>query len=364
MGPTAQGYSARSNLFSFETLPKIVFGDGAALFNWSTLNIYDVNGRLLFRDHTLDLDHGNEWRVRTAASDLLRTPVWSVQAGPALKVEVMVANALEELKKSTDLEPIIVAGEDNFRILCYAYPKLGILCKSRAEPVARFVLDIGNLTLLPLDTVEYQENPESLGAIWSEYDIVVRSTIAPFRWLWKRNLDLLPALPKTAEQMLATIRIASFSVLEEKETVPALRLISQETDKFCAAATGQMILERYGVRKSQDDLAQAMQIGPNGSTPKDQVDAINGLKGNPLFACLDTSTTFAEAQTEIRNNRPFKTGGPYHARAVGGFRAEIGGKNWLHIYDPEPTNEGKIYCENWDAHLHSNFMYVRALPFS
>jgi hypothetical protein len=75
----------------------------------------------------------------------------------------------------------------------------------------------------------------------------------------------------------------------------------------------------------------------------------------------DTDPSFVEAQIEILADRPFKIGNSIHARAVGGFRAEEGDKNWLYIYDPEPTKQGRVYCATWNPDYHRNFMYVRPL---
>jgi hypothetical protein len=349
------GPAPGKSLFLLDALPKGALGEEYPFFNWTSRDIYDVDDRLLFRDQMIDLGDGNVWRVRTAASDLLRTPVWSVYAGPC-DVEARMEKALTELRG--DLEPVIVDGEKKPKLVCYGYPKLGILARSRTDPAAKFVMDIGEFSLLPLDSFEPQENPESVTLIWSPYDVAVRSTIALFRWLWKRNMRLLPALPETLEGLPKAIRDARNSILE-KETNPQLILVGQQTNKLCAAATAKMILQQHGINETQDELAVAMHTGTNGATPDAQVDAINQLFNGTLRACLDTTPSFKEAQDEILANRPFKIGEPSHARAVGGFMIEKTGKNWLHIYDPDPPNKGQSYCEVWDVQLHHDFMYVQ-----
>lgn len=351
------GPAPGKSLFSLGALPKRALSEEYPFFNWTSRDIYDVDDRLLFRDQMIDLGDGNVWRVRTAASDLLRTPVWSVYAGPC-DVEARIEKALAELRTKTDWEPLIADGEKDPRLVCYGYPKLGILAHSRTDPAAKVVMDIGEFSVLPFDSFKSQENPESVTLIWSPYDIAVRSTIAWFRWLWERNMRLLPALPETLEGLPKAIKDARDSILE-KETNPQLILVGQQTDKLCAAATAKMILQQHGISETQDELAVAMHTGANGATPDDQVNAINQLFGGTLRACLDTTPSFKEAQDEILANRPFKIGEPSHARAVGGFMIEKPGKNWLHIYDPDPPNEGHSYCEAWDVQLHHDFMYVQ-----
>jgi hypothetical protein len=347
------------SLFSLDALPEKAFRGGRALFNWTSRDIYDVDGRLLFRDQTIDLGSGNEWSVRTAASNWLRAPVWSVEAGPALDVEGLMAEALAELRNKPDLEPLFVDDEEDVRLVSYSYPKLGILCYSRTDPAAKFVIDIGDLSIIPLDSFECQDNPESATAVWSPYDIVVRSTIAEFRSLWQFNLTLLPELPKTVRDLPKAIEAAMAFTIEEEETNPELVRTGQQTNVFCAAATAQMILQHHNITKNQNEIAGVMNTGPEGAFPLNQVKAIPILTHNRFLAEPDKHIGFSEAKIEIHQNRPFKIGGPMHARACGGFKVENGNKNWLHIYDPWPSNQGKIYYEAWEAENQVNYMYVR-----
>ncbi len=355
-----RGHAPDRPFFSLDMLPDGAIGEWPELFNWVSRDIYDVDGLLLFRDQTIDLGSGNEWHVRTAASDLLQMPVWSVAAGPALNVEALIEKALAVIRESTDLEPFIADGEEDVRLVAYNYPKLGILCNSRTAPDVKFVFDIGRRLVIPLDSVEPQENPESVTAIWSPYDVVVRSTIAHFRWLWKREMDLLPVPPKIGENLRKVIMRARESIKEE-ETSPALILIPQLTPLFCAAATAEMILRQHGIKdKDQNALAYDMDIGPHGAHPDNQVRGINmGLTSRVIRAEPDVTPSFEEAKIEILAERPFKSGYPGHARAVGGFRTELGDKNSLHIYDPYPENQGRILWERWSEKLNRNYMYVR-----
>jgi len=361
--PTGPTTAPSKFLFSLGALPEDAI-EGPTLFKWTSRDIYDVDGRLLLRDQTINLGNGNEWRVRTAASDLLRTPVWSVKAGPSLNVGGLVAEALTALEKHHNFEPLPPDTEERTRLVAYSYPRLGIPCRRRNNPDGKFVIDLGDLSILALDSPDSQQNPESVTAVWSPYDIVVRSTIAQLRSLWKRNMALLPVLPQTIGDLPEAIKTARASILEEKTTNPELILDPQQTNEFCAAATAKMILEHHDISKTQSEIALAMNTGPSGALPVDQVEAIPSLTDDQLLATLDETTSLNEAKMEICQNRPFKTGGPIHARACGGFKVEAGGKNCLYIYDPWPPNQGDCYYENWDANRHANYMYVRARLFS
>lgn len=353
------------SLFSREDLPDEAYG-GAAIFNWISREIYDPDGRLTFRDHTIDLGIGFEWRVRTAANRLLRTPVWSVEAGPIQNLDRQIKEAVAEIEKDDDLTAVLVEDENTPRLISYCYPKLGILYRPKSDPGQRSIIALQDLTRIPLNSEENLENPESVRAVWSPFDMASRYTTAHLLRLWEQNINLLAQLPEyhgavDLNLLDKAIRKARSQVSEEKVVRPQIVLEGQLTDLFCAAATARMILVQHGINdKNQSLLASAMQTGTSGATPDNQVSGINLLVGKQLHAERDLSTSFVEAQAEIRLERPLKTGSTRHARAVGGFRVEADGKKEvLYIYDPYPSNQGRIYSEDWSATLHHDFMYVR-----
>jgi hypothetical protein len=348
-------------LFSLDELPAAAFG-GDALFNWKSRDIYDVDGLLLFREMSLELVSGDEVHVAVAASDLLQTPVSCEcrDGGEGLRVEEKIARALVKLEDDPDWEPLIEEGEKDVRLVSYNYPSLGIQARSRTNHAPRAVITLDELTVIPIDPYTIHENPESVTAIWSPYDTAVRSRNAHSRQLWEQNVNSLPALPATPEELPDKIIEFRRSFLDGK--VIRLNLIPQQTASFCAAATAQMILDYHRLNnKPQDVIAGAMQTGPSGAAPELQVDGINRLFGTSVRAELDRTPSFEEVRTEILANRPFKTGGPYHARAVCGYRVEEGDKRWLFIFDPEPANQGRVCRCAWNEGSHHNFMYVRPL---
>ena len=348
-------------LFSVDKLPGGAIG-GAALFNWMSRDIYDVDGLLLFRDQSLDIGGDYEWCVRVNASDLLRVPVPSVSAKRHMNIEALKKRVLAELARHPDLEPLIVEGEEDVRLVCYNYSSLGILCYSQDDPATRFVIDLWNLTIIPVNPDGFQENPESVSEVWSSYDMVVRSTVALFRSIWRRNVESLPALPGSFKELLDMI--AEAIAPEDVFTKPPLKLRAQSDDDNCAAATALMILIQHGeTGHTQADIAKAMEAMAGGATPENQVKVINSLVGTKLCAKLDDQPSPEKAQGEILAHRPFKVGSNRHARAVAGFRMEAGDKTWLHILDPSPTSQGLFCYEQWDPIYHANFMYVRPLNF-
>ena len=147
------------------------------------------------------------------------------------------------------------------------------------------------------------------------------------------------------------------------------QLYAQQTNVYCAVATGQMILDFYRRYFTQDQIAAAMGTDSGGTGNPGQVAGYESLSNNCLDATYDTSAAWSEAKSEIDANRPLKSGIPGHARACAGWM-----KTWswssfsydlsLKIYDPWPWNAdicagGAVVWEDWDAVTHTNFIYVR-----
>jgi hypothetical protein len=148
-----------------------------------------------------------------------------------------------------------------------------------------------------------------------------------------------------------------------------MELYAQQTDVYCAVATGQMILDFYKWHFTQDQIATTMGTTSTGTSQNGQIDGYQGRSNHCLEATLDTSADFSEAVAEIDANRPFKSGIPGHARCGAGYErswllASWSANRWLKVYDPWPWNAdicngGAITWENWDTVDHTNFIYVR-----
>ncbi len=353
-----RGRAPSKALFAFGKIPRDGLTDARHLFNWTTRPIYDVDNLLLFRDHTLPLDEVNNLHVRVTASDMLRTPVWMVRAGKTWNIDGLIKKAVSVIQATPDLEPIMVGQETAPRLICYGYPNLGVLCASRTRPEVKFVVDLWDLKFFPVNKLE-SGVPESVNIVWSVYDMVTRGTAAHFRSLWTRNTEALPRLPANQKSLPGAIAMARMTVVEEVTTDPELVLEGQLTNSFCAPATARMILGHHGIDRTQVQIASFMGTSNAGSVPISQANAITTITSGAFLGTLDETTSFSEGKTEIRENRPFKTGGIAHARACCGFKVDGDGKEWLYIYDPLPANQGTIYFENWLASYHCNYMYVR-----
>lgn len=359
--------------FSLEDLRAEAFSDGPELFNWKSRDIYDADGLLLFHDLTLDIGSGRELHVRTAASDLLQTQVlYDCFKGPFDPSDnTLIENALKELRRHPDLEPFIVDDEENVRLVAYSHPNTGILCYSRSDPDERFVSKLGEPLIIPLKPDKPPENPESLFAVWSPYDMVGRHSIAHLRQVWEQNLTFLPPLPKHRTELPDNIREARKTVLNEHFVTPEVPFVPQKTPKTCAVAAALMLLKYHGIDinklvppVTEQEIATNMKCFElDGAFPEDQVKEVNrllGLAGAKLQAVPDATPTFEEARDELAVDRPLKIGGG-HARVAAGFKEQLGGQDWLWIYNPLPENIGKKCLVPWTQDTGQDFMYVKPL---
>ena len=347
-------------LLSLARIPREAFTNAPELFKWKTRPVYDVDGLLLFRFQTIALGPQKELQVVTAASSLLRSPVWSIRAGRAANLDKLINKALAFVKASTNLVAEIKDDEKTARLICYSYPKLGILCHSKTDTTRKSVVDLWDLIVIPVESREREPRLELVTRVWSPYDFVSGATVDFLRMRWLINLALLPPLPKRVEDLPKAIELAGGSIAASSTTTPELCLVGQQTPSYCAPASIKMILDFYEIEKTQQQIAYAMNTRGSGTLLEYQESAIPRLTQSDLTATLDDTTSFAEAQEEICQNRPFKTGTVGHARACGGFLIEGSSKEWLYIYDPLPPHEGRIYHEAYEVGYHLNYLYVRA----
>lgn len=347
-------------LFSLSNIPPDAMTEAPPFFKWESRRIHDVDNFLLFWDQTLRLDDTNSLTVRVAGTDLLRTPVWSVSAGKTEPLDDLISIARHALHNFPNLKPVLMDGEEVPRLICYSYPRLGILAASVAQPGERFVIDLWQRKPMPVKKEEHEDDKpreESVTTVWSPYDFVTRATVDRFRALFDRQSGDVPPMPASLEQITPAVAAARDKICE-RTTTPELKKIGQETSYFCAPATMEMILRRLGVPKDQYAIANAMGTNKGGTRPIDQAEAVDDLTGKDFVGSLDSITSFDEAKEEIIANRPFKTGSVAHARACCGFMVEKTLKEWLYIYDPWPPFEGKIYFESWVADYLRDYVYV------
>jgi hypothetical protein len=352
--------------------------------------IHALAGCPLFYDVEVAGDEGLAGVLRVAASETIGTPLVSVQDGPrrwdpdaALKDAGRAARKLHPKAKVVDTD-----------LVCYCYPKVGVRVSLEADGRPFAVL----LDAASLEPIERAGPGELEGSTaYSYYAEIVEPTLDRRRRRFARAQEHLEGLRKTTPQvfegefqpserqltaMRTRLQIAAHyeivSLLFQQRVLPYsprcgsaenFRLYAQQTNVYCAVATGQMILDWHRWYFTQDQIAAAMNTGSGGTSNPDQVDGYESLTNFAFNATYDTSAQWSEAKAEIDGSRPLKSGVPGHARAVNGYRRTYdftthGFDYAIRVYDPWPWNAdicdgGAVYWEDWDAITHTNWIYVR-----
>ncbi|HEX3525821.1 MAG TPA: C39 family peptidase [Thermoanaerobaculia bacterium] len=292
--------------------------------------IYDVQGRLLFRDYVTVSEDGGESRVRVAASKVFGIPIVSTMTRKATPVPwVERAIGLLNGKRGTDT------------IVCHSYPRLGLLRTNGGE---KWLVDFAGGP--PLDV-----SPGSPGeaSTWSLYDRVAQSEVNG----------------NVAQWGVVAGQIRAAAVATPQVIVPGVPLEGQDCSNCCAPAVAAMILGFYHTANASEvrmrQLMRTDLLGP-GTSPQDEENAYRVAA--PQFTIVRVNADWNAAVQEIAAGRPFKTGlngaGSDHARAVVGY-VDNAAVQVLIVNDPLPMDPdgGAVWREAWSSLLHTDFLFVR-----
>lgn len=345
------------------------------------LPIEDLNGEPLF----YDFEVAGAGVVRCAANTLVGTPVVSMQLGTRIwSQRDAEAKALESAAQRQDEKGSAAS------LVCYSYPKIGVRVVSgegdRLSDSAIYdVADGAPVEVFGADELEGLTSYSFLDMASREAGRRLRRWASAEAELegWREAApEILEGGPFSVEHVADLIRKHRYAIYippyawntvryaPRCDRPEVFQLYAQQTNVYCAVATGQMILDFYKYHFDQDDIATAMNTGPGGTTNSDQVSGYESLSNNGLDATYDTSASWSEAKAEIDANRPVKSGIPGHARAVAGWKRQnfsilgTSPTQWIKVYDPWPWNSdicdgGAVYWEDWDAVTHTNWIYVR-----
>jgi hypothetical protein len=349
------------------------------------VEIFDINGTLLFVDFPVVVGGEIAGHVRTAASGVIGNPVVALEFGPrhwdfeaaARKLAPRVRKAFP---RTTVSEPLLV---------CYSYPKLGVMFTVKGEqgPV-RVVYDVADLSPIP----ERTDQDGREGAVaWSFYDSLTdaerRARLKRFNAAEEARLGIAAKARREIVAARTLVSVADLVAFRWQRTATKLlqfcshyaytharghhcfSLHGQQVNDYCAVATCQMILCYYRYYFTQDQIAPACGYNAGSGCPADQSPGYESMSCDHIDATFDSAPTWAKGRDQIDLLRPFKSGVPGHARACAGYSRTtwlFGGTvdEKLYIYDPWPWNAdfalaGAITWEDWGAISHTNYVYTR-----
>jgi hypothetical protein len=364
-------------------------GDVVALEK-KPLIIHDLNGQELFYEFGVIDGKTPVGSVKTSASKAIGSAVPQIQLGPRRWDPDYAFNKVKAKIK----EEYQRAKIEEVELVCYSYPKIGV--RIHTGDGEGMIFDVASLSLVDRFGSDELEGQTS----WSFYNEIVEpeAAIREKRWeledrylmaaksaipeivageLGAKKKDIKTALNEVYKSItpvyptpIPPVPIISQKLIQFSPrctTHNCYALYAQQTNYYCAVATGQMILDFYRYYYTQDEIAVAMGTSSTGTSNSGQVNGYEKLSNYCLDAEYDTTANWAEAKAEINANRPLKSGISGHARACFGWKRTIiifPQKRWLYILDPWPWNAdicsgGAMYWEDWDAITHTNFIYVR-----
>jgi len=368
MVPTGK---ARDHVFifaligAFSKMRGLEVWDGASIQSES-LSIYDVNGKLLFYEFSVVKGGKIVGTVKASASMVLGTSVYSMQPGiRSYNPDKTRDEALKIAKAKYPTQQVIET-----LLVCYSYPKIGIMVRlsdPKTKLETTIIVDAADYKLVPPGDDKY----DGLG-YWSLYskipDATRKQRIEDYRKLDNLIVSVIKEAKVDTEGRLDEPIFIIIAITPESKSLNNFNLHGQETNDYCAVATGQMILEYRGYVYTQAQIAPAMDHHPSGCTNEGQVQGYESLSGGALDATYDTTANWSEAKAEIDAGRPLKSGIYRHARACAGYSSWWPFlRSWIFIYDPwgqtdsaqALPHEGATYWENWDDITHTNWIYVR-----
>ncbi|HJH25443.1 MAG TPA: hypothetical protein C5S37_01440 [Methanophagales archaeon] len=335
-----------------------------AMVNPEPLTIYDMNGKKLFYEFSVEKKGKMVGTIKASASAELGPSVYTLEIGPRpWDASAAIEKAKELAQQEYDGEII------SAKLVCYSYPKIGVIVTFADQPVTgekrRMIIDAADYSIIP------DKKPEAEGiGVWSLYESIPEEEKLQRIAEWESDDKFVSSVIEKANSM--GIEDLTAKVLSEEELksleeqivgdraqmVLGVPLYGQTNSVRCCVASAQMIAKWYFVTHTQDYIAGVMGCGDGSLCWPDQellyYKEPSGLHKAGSFT--DYSPTFEEAKNEISQLRPFRSGIPGHCRVCRGWGTY---PERLYINDPWPENEGRKYWENWGGVTHTNDIYVR-----
>ena len=306
----------------------------------SAIRVDDYEGRALYWDFSIKLRDGHILHVRAAANKALGTPILSISVH-----EPGSRRALDDLlKKGTKIAQHMPLFSGRMpTLIVHAYPRLGLLYELSSD--RRVVFDLIRLSSYHIDPA-CRSSKQPRCAVWSPYD---RLTSGRFEALVARFERVTSARRLISSTTLAQEQCVDLDVLQRKE---------QEYGVWCAAATGQAILEYHGATiANQFDVAVKMNPPPadvffSMATDEGEANGYGELLPASLAARYVAPPEYEVVVMEIESKRPVRVGVHGHVRALACTLA-TGAEGSVLVYDPS-SNEPDPYWEDWGSLLYED----------
>ncbi len=353
----------------------------------SPLEIFDLNGKLLFLEYDVNVGKRIVGRIKVSASKVLGPAVWTVEKGERQwNLEKATDKALAMAKRMAPSARVVAT-----RLVCYSYPKLGVMVTLEDGDSKRrsaLVIDVASYAVIEASLKDEELEGSDLWSVYGRIPHKVRQDNI-VRWAEDDSIRLMISDESKKEGVdPARLNMATLKQvvrLRFSSKTLDLTLHGQEHCVWCAVATGQMLLRYHHFCYDQSEIATAMNTDWNannclgGTDNTNQMGGYEELSHNYLDATFDNSPSWATAKSEIDSDRPLKSGISGHARACSGYETLLlniptiigvsARRRYLYIHDPWPPNHDNAFCdprggteywEDWYSITHTN--YIKLTP--
>lgn len=311
-----------------------------AVINPEPLIIYDINGKELFYQFSVEKDGKSVGSIKTSASKALGSSIVTI----GLKPLALDSDAALQMAKKNAKENYKDSEITSTTLVSYSYPKIGIMVQLRdlkTNKEQRMFVDAYDYSIVP-DRMPTDNEP----GVWSLYDNIPDEEKVKRISAWEENDKKFGEL---AVKVLSN-GINSSNTLVTTQSINTLDvyLLAQEHDNYCAPAVGQMITLYHGDYYTQDLIADLMHTTPTGTSIYNQTmyyrDVVGGTQSN-----FYTPVVWQDMVNMIDASRPFAS-----LIASPGMHVRTGAGYWLYVYhyvlivDPYPVNQGDTYWEAFE----------------
>ncbi len=308
-----------------------------AVINPDPLTIYDINGKKLFYQFSVEKDGKSVGSIKTSASKVLGSLIVTI----GLKPLALDSDAALQMAKKNAKENYKDSEITSTTLVSYSYPKIGIMVQLRdlkTNKEQRMFVDAYDYSIIP-DRMPKDNEP----GVWSFYESIPEEEKVKRISAWEENDKKFGEL--AVKKLSNEINSSNPLVTTQSFKTLGVNLFAQEQDNYCAPAVGQMIANYYGVSHTQTYIAGRMWTTSTGTN----VSGMLNYYQNDLHKSNSNaySVVWQDMVDVINAGLPFANLiSTVHVRTVAGY--DTYAYNRLYILDPYPVNQGDIYWEITD----------------
>lgn len=297
--------------------------------NEEPILIYDLNGELLFYQFSIEKNTKTVGSITTPASKVLGFPVQSIGEPYTYDIENCLNNLYGILLSNNYKDFKLVSSQ----IVCYDYPKLGVLVKllnQETETEKTLIFDALEMSSKSNKVNDVQDDS------WSYYKQISDDQLIKNIEYW--NIDS--------------------KATGESDWISPFYTVSQDHDDWCMVATAWLITKHYypSTTRDQDYIADYMDTSENGAPTWFNfinyfIDSYSqgglGKYDSYYYNYIDEDLNYNDIKEEISHNRPIAVDASGHERACIGYWQYTSGNKLYKFSDPDPQRT--IYWEAADS---------------